>query len=382
MNEISAIRAEVDVDTIVFPFLGAEIGGSHMSTFPLGQVLMEHFGKRCVVISAKNSPIACEAARLGFEVADSGERPVMRNNPLYDLARLSGRLERLRHYGKNSIVHCNDIGTLQSWGLTAKLLRRPVIYHHRALNRMVLPNRMVLKMADAVICVSNHVRRSIALVSSKHVSTILDPFLVPLALDRASARSALLKRHGYEADALIVGFVGNFWHRKRPFFFLDTCRAILTRIPKARFILFGRSGEIGESQLLEYARTIGLAERTTFAGFQLPAEQNIAALDLLLLPAIAEPFGRTPVEALLLGTPYVATADAGHSEIASRWGGGALVDPTATAEQFAQSALATLAQSESTVLSPNRRKAVADELSAEGHARKVLGVYREVMPRK
>jgi glycosyltransferase involved in cell wall biosynthesis len=371
-----------DVDTgpgtIVFPFLGAELGGSHMSAFTLGQELMQHFGKRCIVIAAKNSLIEREALNRGFEVAASGERPAMRNTPLYDLLRLLPRMGRLRAHKADAVLHCNDIGTLQSWGLAARMMGMPVVYHHRALNRMVLPNRMVLAIADAIICISDRVRESLSGLSQERIATILNPFSIALSLDRKAARAALIERYGFERDAYIAGFIGNFWVRKRPHFFLDACRYILGHNPKARFVLFGRNGEITEAQLRAYAREIGIADRTVFAGFQLPAEKNVAALDLLLAPALAEPFGRTLIEALLLGTPYVATDDAGHGEIASQWKGGVLVDAKASAEHFARIALAVAIAPETIVLPPERRCVAAADLSAEGHARKVIGIYRKV----
>ena len=367
-----------NADTIVFPFLGAELGGSHISAFTLGQELVRRFNKRCVVIAPEGSRIGREASDRGFEILVSGERPIMRNSPLFDVTRLLPRIGVLRRAGPGALVHCNDIGALQSWGVAAKCLRLPVIYHHRALNRMILPNRIVLKLADAVICISAQVRRSLAAARLARVSTVLNPFAVSLAFDRTAARADLVGRHSFEEDAFIVGFIGNFWARKRPFFFLDACRRILQKNPKARFVLFGRNGEIGESQLLEHARKLGIAGRTTFAGFQLPIEKNIAALDLLLAPAIAEPFGRTLIEAVLLGTPYVATDDAGHSEIALQWNGGFLVEPAASEVQFADAALAVAGRASAVVLPPPLRRSVAEEFSAEMHARKVMKIYDEV----
>ena len=38
------------------------------------------------------------------------------------------------------------------------------------------------------------------------------------------------------------------------------------------------------------------------------------ALDVLLVPAVREPFGRTLIEAMFLGTPVVATDDGGNRE--------------------------------------------------------------------
>lgn len=368
--------------TIVFPFLGADLGGSHISAFTLGNELKTRFAKRCVVIAPEGSAIAREAVDCGFEIVASGERPAMRNNPAYDLMRIPTRIGALNRIGGNCLLHCNDIGALQAYGPAAKVLRIPVVYHHRALNRMILPNRIVLRFADAVICISDHVRCSLQGQFETKVSTILNPFAITLSFDRKAARQSLIERHGLTPDCFLVAFVGNFWRRKRPFFFLDVAKRMLAAHPKARFIVFGRDGEITSRELADRARELGISEHTILAGFQLPIERNIAGVDLLLAPAIEEPFGRTIIEALLLGTPYVATGDAGHAEIAGRWRGGILVAPEADAEFFAQSALAAAAQASAIVLPLERREAVAEELSARGHTNNVLQVYENLVAQR
>src|SRR5215813_5969180 len=101
-------------------------------------------------------------------------------------------------------------------------------------------------------------------------------------------------------------------------------------------------------------------------------------LDLLVAPALSEPFGRTLVEALLLGIPYVATADGGHVEIASRWGGGELVDPQSTVEQFADATVSAFHRGGALVLPGDRRIRIGFELSARTQAEKVLTIYRHL----
>ncbi len=368
----------MEIGPVIFPFLGSQMGGSHISAFTLGSCLMSEFGVRCVVLAAAGSLIAQEAAKLGFEVAPTGERPARRHNPLYDLGRLPSRMRRLRCYGRRVIVHCNDIEALQSWGTVAKLLGMSVVYHHRALNRMVLPNKLLVTMADAVICISDRCRRGVAFLPDQTCYTLLNSFSLATHIDGKAARDALVAHRGYNADTVLIGFIANFWSRKRPLFFLDVCRSISQRNDRARFVLFGRDGDYTQSQLSAYAQELGIEDRTVFAGFRLPAEANVAMLDLLVAPALNEPFGRTLVEALLLGVPYVATADGGHVEIAARWDGGELVDSQATAEQFADALVSALDRREAIALPSERRTQVGIELSPRSQAEKVLTIYRRI----
>lgn len=364
---------------VLFPFLGSEMGGSHVSCFTLAQSLKSDFGMRCVVIAAAGTLIAREAGRRGFEVAEIDEPTVGRHNPAYDVLRLLPRLQFLRRFGTRAIIHCNDLGALQAWGLPARLLGIPRVYHHRALNRPMLPNRMVARLANAVVCISRECRDNVGYLDDRVASTIFNPFSIEPVGDVAAARRELL---GAEADVpgiRMIGNVGNFWHRKRPFFFLDACRIIADRDPLARFYLFGREGEIKLEELRAHAGKLGLEKVVNFAGFRLPGERNIAPMDALLIPAIREPFGRTLVEAILLGTPYVAARDAGHAEIWDHWKGGAMLPPSAGAEEYAAQTLAVLDNRDAYVLDATRQAAVAEELSARTHAAKILAIYRRLL---
>jgi glycosyltransferase involved in cell wall biosynthesis len=367
---------------VIFPFLGKGVGGSHIATFALARALIDDFGVRCVILCIEGSRVAEEAAKLGFEVAYTGEPPTMRHNPLYDLVREPSRLARLRKLGGAgpTIVHCNEIGSLQSWGPPAKLLGMRVVYHHQSINRDVLPNRMALAFADASIAVSDACKANLSYLPAGKVFKVLYAFaLAPV--DRAEARRGVLDAIGAPKDALLFGFVGNYWERKRPRFFLDACLAAAVKEPKLRFVLFGRDGDIAETDLIAYAQRIGVLARTHFLGFRTPPEANIAALDVLVMPALKEPFGRTLVEAMLLETPYVATDDAGHGEIARRWGGGVLAPREASAEDVAGLALSILRGETKPLLSAAQRAAVADDFSARRHAEAVLDVYQRIAPK-
>lgn len=360
---------------VLFPFLGSEMGGSHVSCFTLGQALMGDFGVHCVVIAATGTLIAREAARRGFEVIEIGERTVTRHNPVYDVMRLLPRLQILRRLGAGAVLHCNDLGALQAWGPPAMLLGIPRVYHHRALNRPMFANRLVARLANAVVCISRECRSNVGYLDDQTASTIFNPFSIAAVRDVDVARRELLGAEAGIPGIKLIGNVGNFWHRKRPFFFLDACRVIADRNPLARFFLFGRDGEIKTDELKAYAAKLGLEKVVTLAGFRLPGERNIAPMDALLIPAIREPFGRTLVEAILLGTPYVAARDAGHAEIWDHWKGGAMVSPEASAEEYAAATLSVLEAPDKFALDAERQSTVAEELSAHTHASKILSIY-------
>jgi glycosyltransferase involved in cell wall biosynthesis len=370
------------VDNVIFPFIGAEIGGSHVSSFTLASVLQKDFGVRVAVLCAAGTLIAREAEACGFEVLSSGEAPVFRHNPFFDATRFVPRLRALKaNLGRRSVLHFNDLPAVQSWGPVAKVLRRPMVYHHRSLNRMTVPKRLLTHMADHVVCISQACWDNVGFLPAERRTRLLNPFQIDADVDRDDARRQLIADLGVPADARLVGFVGNFWRRKRPEFFLAVAKLMLGTAPDLHFIIFGRDGEISKDQLRENATALGIADRVRFAGFRLPAERNIASVDLLLAPAIREPFGRTLVEAAIVGTPYVATGEAGHSEIASEWGGGRTVPPDADAEAFAAVAGEVLTDLDGVRLAAAARAAVANDVDPRHHSEMMIEVYRRATAR-
>jgi glycosyltransferase involved in cell wall biosynthesis len=278
-----------------------------------------------------------------------------------------------------SIVHTSDINSLRAWGPAAKALGAGVIYHHHALNKMWWPPHLRgLAFADEVIAVSEATLGAIRPLCPDAVKE-LNPFDIDMSIDRAAAHEALRAEHGWRDDALIVGFVGNLWSRKRPVFFLETAQEMFRKNPRCRFVMFGRDGDHTVAGMRDRAMRLGVGAITAFPGFRQPVEANIACLDLLMCPAPREPFGRTLVEAIILGTPVMATEGAGHSEIIRTWGGGELVAEEATPAEMAAACVDVMAKAGDYVLSEARRREIASELSSDAHAERVMQVYERAV---
>lgn len=62
-------------------------------------------------------------------------------------------------------------------------------------------------------------------------------------------------------------------------------------------------------------------------GFRSPVFEAMSGVDVMLVPAVNEPFGRTLIESMYLGTPVVATRHGGNIEAISDGLTGFLVEP-------------------------------------------------------
>ena len=115
-------------------------------------------------------------------------------------------------------------------------------------------------------------------------------------------------------------------------------------------------------------------------GIQYPIEPWMAGLDVLVAPAVNEPFGRTLVEAMLCGTPVVAADDGGHREIIRHGETGLLVRPDDPAA-FADAVASLLANPRlaRAIVGEGKIEALA-KYSVEAHVERIQAIYDSLLP--
>lgn len=172
--------------------------------------------------------------------------------------------------------------------------------------------------------------------------------------------------------------------RKRPVEFVEVARRLRERFgDRIVFPMYGETGGTRESSLREAVaeriERYGLTTQCMLMGPEFPIEPQMMGLDVLVVPAVEESFGRTLVEAMLCGTPVVAADDGGHREIIRHGETGFLVrpdDPDAFADTVTDllenpglaSAIATAAREEA-----------LQRYSVEAHVERVQAVYDAVL---
>lgn len=363
---------------IIFPFTGKDTGGSHISTFFLARVLTEEFGIPTIVVAVEGTNVAAEAERRGMNLRLVPAPHKQRLVEMRDFTDFMARRKLLASYGADAIVHCGDLWSLAAFGPPAKSLRLPLVYHNRTLNKGLLRDRLVVGMADAVICVSEAARNRLRGARPENVRVVMNPFERPQAeYDRKELRAEFEAR--WPIDGLqLVGWSGNFLHRKRADFFLRMAAAIASRNPRVRFPMFGRDRHHTTEELAALAESLGITDLVFLGGFRSPPERVLLPLDVLAVPALGEPFGRTLVEATFLGVPYVATDDAGATEMGKYWGGGLLVPKDASPEQFAEVVLELLENPKPAELSSAQQDKLVEDFRPRRHATQVIEVYERI----
>ena len=366
-------------------------GGTDTQCLALAQGLTEQ-GWEVLTAGPDSAPLSAEAPAL---------QALPRFRPL-QVAALAGLLRRSRA----RIVHAHHGDDYWTALLAAQLAQtRPKVVFSRHLAkspRAAISRRHLFARADAIIAVSDFVRRVLAEghrdpaspVPERHFRPpcFLDPRKIHVIhtgidtrrffpRDRAftdAARRTLGLKPGETAFGVVGGFDLPVGKGQR--IFLRAAREVMRRLPKSSFLLAG-TGSM-EATLEEDIHHHGLAGRARLLGQQPDPVALHHALDILVHPQIAtEAFPSVVLEAHACGRPVIASRLDGIPEA---WAPGALghLVPPGDAGELAATMVGQAEHPSPTEAERTAAHArVAAEASLPVQARKVGDLYRRLMAR-
>lgn len=198
-----------------------------------------------------------------------------------------------------------------------------VLVRHMALPLSWRVRWLAGRRADAVVAVSEAVRTSLsgrAGIAPQQLHVIYNPvrftprLTLPDAAERGRARASL----GVPTDGRWVGFFGGLDPNKG---IADVARAVRhanAAIGPMRMLLCGRRGDGAEVSARELARTHNLEGRLYDLGEIERVEDALTAVDLVVMATrsrLNEALPATLIEAMACGTPVLAYATGGMSEV-------------------------------------------------------------------
>lgn len=193
---------------------------------------------------------------------------------------------------------------------------------------------------------------------------------------RAAARRALRASLALPHDARIAGVVAQLIPRKGHRVLLRALADVLARLPRWHVVLLGR-GPLERTIRREIA-ALGLAPRVHLAGFRPDAPHRLAALDLLLHPALKEGLGLAVLEAMSAGVPVAASAAGGLVDLVEDGVSGVLV-PAGDVRAWAEAADRLMHDGELRArLGAAGRQRVRDAFGVERMVQGNLAIYREL----
>jgi L-malate glycosyltransferase len=349
--------------------------------------------------------VACPPGDLARRLTRShpipGTDASLRLHPLYTpravgrMLHAGWRLRSIARRTRADVVHANSIraGLV---GLVARALGGPpVVVHVRdrlpegRVGRLTLA--LLTRWAAAVVGNSEYTLDGVPAGGRALRAAVPSPVDLarfdPEGVDRARSRARL----GIEPGAPVLGVVGQL----TPWKAQDDAIRILARVresvPGAVLLVAGTAKFVSQETrfdnptfvagLHSLSAELGLDGAVRFLGEVGDVPELLGALDVLLVPSWAEPFGRVVIEGMAMGVPVIATSEGGPAEIVEDGVDGVLLPPRAP-ERWAHEVRRLLGEPDRAgALAERARERVGVTYGAQAHVRRVLHVYAQVLGR-
>lgn len=246
------------------------------------------------------------------------------NTLMQEVRRYALRARDLAKKESFDIIHAHDWLSFLAGVEAKKISGKPLILHMHAtefdrtggqgVNQDVYEiERASMHYADGIIAVSNFTKEKIV----AHYGVPADKVIVVHngieECDYVNIPDKLseLKHSGQK----IVLFAGRITIQKGPEYFIRAAKRVLEINPNVLFLVAG-SGDMERQMILE-AASLDISDRVVFVGFLRGDDLNAVyrAADLFVMPSVSEPFGITPLESIIAGTPVLISKQSGVSEV-------------------------------------------------------------------
>ncbi len=218
------------------------------------------------------------------------------------------------------VIHAHDWMTIPA-GLTAKSASGvPLILHIHALefdrsgenvNQAIYDmERRGMEAADHVIAVSHYTKRMIVERYG------INPRKITAVHNAVYGNEARQVYHtGKKRANKIVLFLGRITFQKGPDYFVEAAAKVLREVPEVKFVMAGAGDMM--PRMIERVAELGLGRHFHFTGFLRGAdiEKIFTMSDLYVMPSVSEPFGISPLEAMMCDVPVIISRQSGVAEI-------------------------------------------------------------------
>jgi glycosyltransferase involved in cell wall biosynthesis len=259
-------------------------------------------------------------------------------NPLYlikcliNIIYCSLKIRKIIHDKKIDIIYSNSIKS-HIYGSIIKLLTgKKAIWHVRDNFKKGFFNNFLIKYSDKIICISEYIYQQIK-VPEKSKEIIyggIDTHEWSPMQD--TKKNDLRMALGLSLKTKLVAQVSQITSWKNHLDFIKSAVEIIQDCTiEVHFLIVGDDLSGKEKRYKKQIETeilkAGLEKHFSFLGFIKDIKEIYAQIDVLVHPAINEPFGRAIIEAMAMGKPVVAYNCGGPKEIVINNKTGYLIEP-------------------------------------------------------
>ena len=241
-------------------------------------------------------------------------------NLLTEVLRYGRVAETIARKESFDIIHGHDWTSVFACLHAQRTSGKPYIYHVHALefdrsgeniNRTIYDiEKYGMETADHIIAVSHYTKDSVVNrygISPEKITVVHN------AVSRGESEA--VRRTEKNGDGKIVLFLGRITFQKGPDYFVEAARLVLESIPEVTFVMAGTGDMM--PRMMEKVAELQIGRNFRFTGFLRGAdvERMYAMSDLYVMPSVSEPFGISPLEAMLYDVPVIISKQSGVSEI-------------------------------------------------------------------
>ena len=297
------------------------------------------------------------------------------------------RLKQLAISRRIQIVHAHDYKTdllalllSRSLGIAALSTVHGWTGHSRRERFCYYPlDKRILARFPRLIAVSSEIERELCNhgADRRKITTLLNAIDHRIfRRDRTctpQARAAV----GFETGDFVIGSVGRLEPQKRFDLLLEAFAVFRANSPRARLVIAG-DGSLRE-KLEQQRMRLGLTDCCRLIGHVTDVIALHNGLDLFVQSSDYEGTPNSVLEAMAMETPIVATAAGGTSELVADGTHGRIV-PVGDSEALIGAMRDAAGDSQrSRTMADAARRRVETELSFESRARRVEGIYQELI---
>jgi glycosyltransferase involved in cell wall biosynthesis len=312
---------------VLFLDQSGKLGGAELCLLDIANYLKSD----CKVLLLSDGPfhqVLVEQGIAASVIAQDSLNVRKESNALQGLAGLGQAIpiimdiaNQAKHY---DLIYANTPKALVLGALVSFISGRKLVYHLHDIisaDHFSRVNRhiMVALANRAALVMANSEASKQALIQAggkpKQMAVVYNGFN-PATYEVSPAVRAALRNDLQLNDTFVIGHFSRLSPWKGQHILLEA----LSHCPDTVTVLLVGDALFGEddyvAQLHQQVGTLGLDHRVKFLGFRHDIPQLMAACDLVAHTSTApEPFGRVIVEAMLCGTPVIAAAAGGATEL-------------------------------------------------------------------
>jgi len=237
----------------------------------------------------------------------------------------------------------------------------------------------LIKRSDVIISISRHIYEQFS-------SDLKSNYLIYGGIDTEKWRKTedkVEKMSLLASTSILIACIGQITGWKNQTDFIHVAKNISDKHENVYFVIIGEdlSGREKKykNELLKLVKSLNLQDRIQFLGHREDIKEVMNGIDILVHPAIDEPFGRVLIEAMALEKPVVAYNCGGPAEIILDGETGFLVEPH-NFEQLAEKTMKLIDDKELCIrMEKAGRQRVVEKFNIERYVREMEAVFDDLM---